>query len=156
MQQSREFLQAETPRERVVSLLRTKSKELNSRVLAVLATKVSKDVFAKVKKLIQELIERLLQEAADEGTHKGWCDEQVGKAKQTRTQRAESIKKLNTELESQEAKRDKLKEQIAVLGTEIAELEDALSKATAQREEESAENATTVSEAQEGKEAVEQ
>merc|ERR550514_1364107 len=143
--------QAQSPRDRVIELLTRKGEELHSKVLSALATKVSKDVFAKIKFLIKELIERLLQEAANEASHKGWCDEAMGKAKQQRDLKAEKIKKLNTEMEGQEAKRDKLEEEIKVLTTEIAELEDALAKATAQREEEKAENAATISEAQEAK-----
>merc|ERR1719160_1473545 len=151
-----DFLEAtQTPREQAIALLRERGEKLHSTVLTALANKMSKDLFAKVKKLIQELIERLLQEAANEGSHKGWCDEAMGKAEQQRGLKAEKIKKLNTEMESQEAKRDKLAEEIKVLTAEIAELEDALAKATAQREEEKAENAATISEAQEGKDAVE-
>merc|ERR1719197_2022860 len=155
MTQSREFLETQSPREKAIALLREKGEELHSKVLSTLATKMEKDVFAKVKKLIQELIERLLQEAANEASHKGWCDEAMGKASQQRALKAEKVKTLNTEMESQEAKMDKLTEEIEVLTKELAELRDALSKATAQRDEEKAENAATVSEAAEGKDAVE-
>jgi len=156
MSKKGDFLTAtQTPREKAIALLRERGEKLHSTVLTSLANKMSKDVFAKIKKLIQELIERLLQEAANEASHKGWCDEAMGKAKQQRDLKAEKIKKLNTEMESQEAKRDKLAEEIKVLTAEIAELEDALAKATKQREEEKAENAATISEAQEGKDAVE-
>jgi len=150
------FMQANTPRDRLVQLLRTKSTELKSTVLATLASKVAADPFAKIKKLVQELIERLLQEAADEANHKGWCDKELTNAKQQRTYKADAVKALNSQLESAEAKRDKLAEEIEVLTTELAELNDSLSKTTEQRQAESAENAATVSEAEEGQAAVEQ
>merc|ERR1719281_1679682 len=139
-----------------MKLLRSESKALKSTLLAALATKVAADPFVKIKKLIQELIERLLQEAADEANHKGWCDKEFGKAKQSRKLKAEAVKSLNEALAKNEAKRDKLIEEIAVLTKEIAELEDTLSKTTKERNDESAENAATVSEAEEGKEAVEE
>merc|ERR1719333_1748953 len=68
---AKKFLQADSPRDRVIALLKSKSTQLDSPVLAALATKAAADPFVKIKKLIQELIERLLQEAADEANHKG-------------------------------------------------------------------------------------
>merc|ERR1719159_1251167 len=67
----------QNPRDRLIQLLNTKAGELKSTVLASLASKVAADPFAKIKKLVQELIERLLQEAADEANHKGWCDKEL-------------------------------------------------------------------------------
>jgi len=136
--------------------LKSKSEQIDSPVLAALATKAAADPFVKIKKLIQELIERLLQEAADEANHKGWCDKEFGKAKQSRQYKAEAVKTLNENLAKSEALRDKLTEEIAILTKEIDELEAALSKTTKERNDESAENAATVSEAQEGQAAVEQ
>merc|ERR1719324_674065 len=150
------FLSSDGPRDRVIALLRQKSTQLDSPVLAALATKAAADPFVKIKKLIQELIERLLQEAADEANHKGWCDKEFGKAKQSRQYKAEAVKTLNENLAKSEALRDKLTEEIAILTKEIDELESALSKTTKERNDESAENAATVSEAQEGQAAVEQ
>merc|ERR1719169_330330 len=140
------MLRAGDARTRVLTLLRKKSAELDSPVLAALASKVAADPFVKIKKLIQELIERLLQEAADEANHKGWCDKEFGKAKQSRAYKAEQVKSLNENLAKSEAKRDKLTEEIAVLTKEIDELQSALEKTTKERNDESAENAATVSE----------
>merc|ERR1719498_736294 len=156
MKKTSGFMEAKTPRDRLMALLTSKGKQLKSTVLPSLATKVAADPFAKIKKLVQELIERLLQEAADEANHKGWCDKELTNAKQQRTYKSDSIKKLNSQLETAEARRDKLTEDIATLTTEIAELTDSLSSTTAQRAAESAENAATVSEAEEGQAAVEQ
>merc|ERR1719230_50130 len=92
-----------TPRDRLVALLTSKGQSLKSTVLATLATKVANDPFAKIKKLVQELIERLLQEAADEANHKGWCDKELTNARQQRGYKADAVKSLNSQLESAEA-----------------------------------------------------
>jgi len=90
-------------RAQVLALLRSESQTLKSTLLADLASRVAADPFAKIKKLIQELIERLLQEAADEANHKGWCDKEMSAAKQARTYQAENIAKLNARLATAEA-----------------------------------------------------
>merc|ERR1719387_3263210 len=142
------------PRSRVLTLIRTRSQELQSPVLTALASRLASDPFVKIRKLIQELIERLLQEAADEANHKGFCDKEMGKAKQERDTSVEDLTALNTALSENEAKRDKLTEEIAVLTKAITELDGALATATKTRADESAENAATVKEASEGLEAV--
>merc|ERR1719443_720690 len=143
-------------RTKVVALLKARAEELKSNTLAMLASKVAADPFVKIKKLIQELIERLLQEAADEANHKGWCDKETGKANQARDTKAAAVKDLNSQMAENEGKRDKLTEEITILTTELGELNDSLSKISKERSDESAENSATVSEAEEGKEAVEQ
>merc|ERR1719169_350092 len=141
------MLRAGDARTRVLTLLKAKSEQIDSPVLAALATKVAADPFVKIKKLIQELIERLLQEAADEANHKGWCDKEFGKAYQARDTKAEAIAALNTALSENEAKRDKLIEEIAKLKKELDELTTSLETTTKIRNDESAENAATVKEA---------
>ena len=54
---------------------------------------------------------KLASESESAWSAQGWCDEAMGKAKQQRGLKAEKIKKLNTEMEGQEAKRDKLTEE---------------------------------------------
>jgi predicted nucleic acid-binding Zn-ribbon protein len=113
-------------RTQVLSLLRSEGKKLKSQVLVSLALQVASDPFVKIRKLIQELIERLLQEAADEANHKGWCDKEMSAAKQARAYNAEEIVELNDRLAINEALRDKLTEEIDILDKEIKELEDEL------------------------------
>merc|ERR1719359_2511307 len=66
------------------------------------------------------------------------------------------IKNLNQQMAGDEAKRDKLIEEIDLLTTEISELTDSLTKITKARKDEAAENEATVTEAKEGKEAIEE
>merc|ERR1719316_394654 len=58
-------------KDKVIKVLVEKSNKLGSAVLASLAMRVAADPFLKVKKLIQDLIERLVTEAAEEATKKG-------------------------------------------------------------------------------------
>merc|ERR1719401_2543684 len=143
-----------TAKEAVIDVLRTEGNKMKSMLLLRLASQIAADHFAKVKKLIQELIERLLAQAAAETNQKGWCDKAIGDAEQKRENAAEAIAELNAEMATLEAKRDKLKEEIEVLETEIAELNAARDEATKLREEQHQENAQTVEDAKAGLEAV--
>jgi len=117
---------------------------------------VSASPFDKITKLIQELIERLLQEAADEANHQGWCNKEMTEAKDQRERKAGMVKDLNEKLASNEAKRDELNEEITKLTSEIQTLEDSLEKVTKERNDESEENSVTVKEAEEGQAAIEE
>jgi len=140
----------------VVALLRQQGDKLKSTLLTALAGKISADPFAKVKQLIQELIERLLTEAANEANQKGWCDKATKDAEQKRDYAAEEIATLNSEMAELEALIDKLTVELAELNKAIDELIEAREKAEKERKEEKAENAATVAEAAAGLSAIEQ
>merc|ERR1719313_543442 len=144
-----------TAKEAVIDVLRTEGNKMKSMLLLRLASQIAADPFAKVKKLIQELIERLLAEAAAEANQKGWCDKSIGDAEQKRDYAAEEIAALNAEMAKLEATRDKLNEEIAILDEEIGELKAARDKATKIRAIEKAENEETIKTAQEGLVAIE-
>merc|ERR1719420_1715678 len=91
---------------RVVDLLKTRAATLHSQHLVALASEISASPFDKITKLIQELIERLLQEAADEANHQGWCNKELTEAKEQRKRKALAVKELNDELALNEARRD--------------------------------------------------
>lgn len=153
MQENEESLK----RKRIVQMLKTDSKKFKSSQLASIAARISTSgPFDKITKLIQELIERLLQEAADEANHQGWCNKEMTEAKEQRKRKALAVKDLNDLLANNEAKRNVLLEEIEKLSGEIAELEAGLAKVTKERAAESEENAATVKEAEEGKEAIDE
>jgi len=137
--------------------LKGKASSLKSTNLAAVAAQVSTTgPFDKITKLIQELIERLMQEAADEANHQGWCNTQLGKAKAARERKAESVLSLNDAMAKAENLRDKLQEETGILATEIDELTSTLEKMTKERSEEQAENEATIKESEEGKAAVDE
>jgi len=144
----------EKARQAVINLLKSSSTRLKSSSLASLVSQLADDPFAKVKTLIEELIERLLKEAANEATQKGWCDKSMGAASQKRDYAAEAIAELNSNMASLEATRDKLAEELSVLEDEIQKLKDARAEAEAMRAKEKKEHAKIVSEAEFGVEAM--
>merc|ERR1719261_1958234 len=98
-------------------VLREQGAKLRSTLLTSLASKIAEDPFAKVKVLIQELIERLLKEAANEANQKGWCDKATKDPNQKRDYAAVQVSELNGEMATLEALRDKLTEELSVLDT---------------------------------------
>merc|ERR1719215_589664 len=60
---------------KVAQFLQSQSEKLGSRVLSLVAQRIESDPFVKVKKMIKDLITKLMEEAAAESEHKGWCDQ---------------------------------------------------------------------------------
>jgi len=143
-------------RQAVMMLLKKAGVTLHSSILTSLASKIAADPFIKIKKLIQELIERLLTEAANESSQKGWCDKSIADAEQKRDMTAEKLEALNTEMAKQESRRDTLVEELSALSTEIKDLTKAQKDADDERKKEKAENKVTVTEAKAGLDAVRQ
>jgi len=143
-------------RQAVMSILNSQGHKLKSTLLTGLASQVAADPMAKVKKLIQDLIERLLAESADEANQKGWCDKAQNEAKQKRRNSVEAVAELNGQMAELEATESKLREELEILTTDIAELEESQEHSTKMRKEEKSENGVNVMEATAGLEAVEQ
>merc|ERR1719461_2625641 len=134
-------------RARVAQYLKQRSKQLNSRVLSALAMHVEADPFRKVKKMIKDLIVRLMEEANEEAEHKGWCDTELATNEQTRKEKTAAVETLHAEIDVLEASIAKLAEEIAELTEAIAALDAAMAKATALRQEEKAKNEETIADA---------
>merc|ERR1719213_89738 len=112
-----------------MNLLRTKGSQIKSTLLTELASQIAGNPFKKITKLIQELIERLLQEAANEANQKGWCDKAIADAEQKRDMSSDKADEHNAVMAKLEATRNKLAEEIKVLTEEIAQLTKAQSEA---------------------------
>jgi DNA repair exonuclease SbcCD ATPase subunit len=143
-------------RDRAVSFLRRRATELDSRVLQTLATRVSDDPFAKVKKLIKDLIVRLMEEANAEAEHKGWCDTELSTNEQTRKEKTATVETLHAEIDELEASIAKLTEELTELAKAVAELDKAMAEATELRMEEKKTNEATIADSQEAQTAVAQ
>jgi hypothetical protein len=81
----------------------------------------SGDVFAKVRSMITEMIDKLVAEAAEEADHKAWCDKETMETQEKIDYHTRKVDKLA-------AKIDKAVAQIAQLTETIADLQKAVAE----------------------------
>jgi len=138
------------------AFLQARAGAINSRVLQALATRVEADPFGKVRKMIKDLIVRLMEEAQEETEHKGWCDTELATNEKTRVKKTQTVQTLTAEIDQLTASITKLTEDITELTKALAELDAAMAKATELREKEKAENTATIADAKAAQTAVAQ
>merc|ERR1719261_314646 len=97
--------------------------KIGSWVLAQVGSHIQADPFGKVKGMIQEMVEKLLEEQAEEAEHKTWCDGEMTKTKKSLTSKQDKMDDISTKIEKAKAMSAKLDEQVKVLGKELADLD---------------------------------
>jgi len=137
----------------VVAYLQGRADHLQSKGLKMLAMQVAEteremaDPFAKVKKMIDSMITKLLEEANEESDKKGWCDKEMAVNGQTREDKTEEVNSLSAEMDKLKADIMKLSEQIADLAMAIQEIDGAMVNATDIRLAEKDKNKATIEDA---------
>jgi len=130
-----------------VRLVRDLAQSQKSTALAQLASRMavamrqggkSRDPFAKVKGLINDMIEKLLKEAEADATEKAFCDKEMAETEQKKADKEAAIEKLDTQIDSQNARSAKLKEEVATLEKELSALAKAQAEMDKIRAEEKA------------------
>jgi len=152
---SQASLQLEAQR-RVASFLQQQSRRISSGVLAALSARVAGDSFAKVKKMIQDMVFKLMEEANEEAEQKGFCDAELGKNKMTRDQKTTSIDELTATIDELTSKMGQLGLDISDLSQRVSDIDSSVQEATAIRQEEKAKNSQTIEEAAGASAAVKQ
>jgi len=147
---------ASSPKVQAADFIRSKAQSLNSRVLFQLAQRMEVDPFKKVKAMIQDLINRLMEEANAEAEHKGWCDTELATNEQTRNTKTQNINDMTAAIDKMTADIAELTQAIADLNNEITELDAAVAEATATRAEEKAKNEETIADCKSANEAISQ
>jgi len=141
---------------RVAAYLQEQGKQLNSKVLSVIALRVAADPFKTVKKMIKDMIVKLMEEATEEAEHKGFCDNELATNEHTRKEKTEQVEILHAEIDQLEASIASLSQELSDLAAAVAELDAALAEATEIRNAESAKNTQTIADAQAAGKATEQ
>jgi len=140
----------------VANFLQSRAEQLQSRILSMVAAKVTSDPFDKVKKMIKDLIVRLMEEANEEAEHKGWCDTELATNEATRKEKTQAVETLHAEIDQLESSIAKLTEEITELTAAVAALDKAMAEATELRTAEKAKNEETIKDATEAQAAVAQ
>jgi len=141
-------------RRKVREFLLAQSQKLHSKNLGLLASRLEADPFAKVKKMIEEMITRLNQEAHEDAEHEGFCDKEMGASKVTRNKLSETIDGLTADVENGRATIAMLTKEIAELEQDVSELRAAMKESTDLRFAEKKKNEETVSDAVDASKAV--
>merc|ERR1719498_1449339 len=114
--------------EQVVSLLQSLGKREGDVALGQLALRIraatqmasGADPFAKVKGIISEMIDKLVAQAAEEASHKAFCDKEMSESKAKIDDHTATIDKFTTRKDKATAAIEKLTEEIATLQSELA------------------------------------
>merc|ERR1719316_1726022 len=120
-------------RRKVREFIESEGNRLHSSQLALLAQKMAADPFAKVKKMIDDMITRLLEEAHADADHEGFCDTEIGKSKITRAKLSKDIDALSAAIEEGKSTIIRLSEEVAQLSKEVDDLVASMAEATKMR-----------------------
>merc|ERR1719456_405093 len=103
-------------KDRVVALVQGMADKDGDKMLSLLAERLRSaslmgaDPFAKVKGMIQEMIEKLVADAQKEASHKAFCDKEMSETKAKREDKQSDLDDLHTKIDKATSKIAKLKE----------------------------------------------
>jgi len=129
-----------------VQFVRNLARQQNDEALMQLAMRMASvmrfgggngaDPFQKVKALIGDMIERLQQDGQADATHKAYCDKETGDTVAKKEEKEADISKLTTKIDSMRARAAQLKEEVAALQKDLADISSSTAEATSLRNKE--------------------
>jgi uncharacterized LabA/DUF88 family protein len=96
-------------------------KRLHSTALVALSYRAAGDPFGKVRGMIEDMLAKLQQEAAEAADQKAFCDEEQGKSNKSKEAKEQDLAKTNSRMEKAESAVAQLAEQSSLLSKELAE-----------------------------------
>jgi len=148
----------------VVHFVRDLAKAQHEPALTQLATNMDSAIrlgssfganpFAKVKKLIKDMIKKLKKEGEGEASHKAYCDRQLAESNEKSAGATNKIGKLTTKIDSYTTKSTKLKGEVTDLQAELVKLMASDAAMTKLRNEERAIYKKDTKEIRDGNKAV--
>jgi len=115
---------------KALRLIQQLGQRLHSTAMISLAYRASADPFAKVRGMVQDMIEKLMQEAAEAADQKAFCDEEQGKSIKSKEEKDMSLAKTTARIEKAQSAIATLSEQKTLLSKEVANLDSEMKEAT--------------------------
>merc|ERR1719316_646204 len=129
-------------------LIRRLARKHNSIALEQLADRIAAqirlggsngdDPFAKVKGMIETMIEKLLEEAEAEAKQKAYCDKEMSETETAKSDKEDEIADLTAKIDKMSSESKALKEETAILSKELADLAKSQMEMEKLRQEEKA------------------
>jgi len=110
-----------------------------------LATAVASDPFVKIRGLVEDMIAKLQAEAAEEASHKAFCDQEMGKSTAAKKIKETKMEKHQTRMDQASSEIAELTAAVQRLESEVAEIDAAMAEATQQRTTENQANTQAMS-----------
>jgi len=108
------------------------------------------DIFAKIKGLITDMVEKLEAEAESDATEKAYCDKELGESNMKKDDKTAEIEKLTAKIDSMSSQSKQLKGEIATLQEELGQLTKSQAEMDKLRQEEKALFETNSAETEKG------
>jgi hypothetical protein len=128
----------------VSKALAVAAKKFQDPRLSTLAVQARLDAFTKVKKSIQDMVDKLIKEKEDEIKHKDFCIEEINNNERDTEMKERDRDDLVAKIEDLTSTIDTLAKEIEVLKAEVAELQVQMKRAGEDREKANKEFQTTV------------
>merc|ERR550514_252952 len=123
----------EDPKARALRQIEQLGRRLKKTALVALAYRAAEDPFGKIRGMVEDMIAKLLQEAAEEATQKAFCDQEIGESTASKEDKQGKLDKVNARLEQAESSVATLSEEVSKLSKDIADSDAAMADATAIR-----------------------
>jgi len=139
---------------RALRLIEQLGRRLKSTALVSLSYRAAADPFAKVRGMVEDMLAKLQQEAAEEATHQAFCNEEMSKTEKSKSIKEMDIDKSDARLEKATAGVQSLTESIAALAGEVTDLDTSIAEVTGIRNTEKARFTTSETDLAESVDAV--
>jgi len=118
------------PSKLAIHFVRNLARKQNDQSLAQLASRMAsalslssrsgEDPFGKIKILISDMLTKLEKDAAEDASHKAYCDKELAETRQKKIEKGKEVEHLSTKIDQETSASAKLKEEVSTLQAELA------------------------------------